>query len=1406
MANVQDLQAEFLRSAELSRIVDTDLTIEGNIVNGVKVLTGAVNVFTTRTDELFKLMDTSQKALFALSKLPLIGTVAKAAKSGVDKVEVTLENGTKVIREVEGPLNGLDNAVGKFSLAIQGGLSANSASLKISEARAESLETFKDDASVDDISGFTGVTQDGFETFQLANNVTEFILDQTEPAREYLSVLDYDAFDAASDLLGLINERLGTVTRELDGLIDIANEIDDALEPVSWALGAGREIEEKFIDPILAPFADATGLTGLVQELASALNPFATQFGLLEGALERVNLVLQNPNIANSFEQIWTEFEDLFDAAGPLVQITNVGPLSIPTIDGGVAIIGTNGDDELVGTDADDSFAPLGGDDIVRGGAGEDRAIFLESIEKYRVEIVDDGAGGEAIRVAANAPEIADEGTDLLFDVERVSFDTAGIGDFGIEEIRQFLYAGPGQPNLTGDDEDNIIIGDNAANVLSGGAGDDLVFGAGGNDTLSGDAGADIILGGAGNDTILVDIVPGEAAGDTVDGGEGFDRVILSGPSSVTVDFETQAINYGAAGISGFASVEAVTGTANADTFLMGQGAQRIETGGGADRVLYVGEGDAARHIPDDDLAFLSFKAGGYAGVKLAHLVGPGGTTLAAHTGLEGNLEAVTPSVENFKVFEGTDRADLFYALGTRDGGVGSQTPFNVTHGGEDFTLTGSAFFGGAGSDVFFASELTSLFDGQDGFDLVNFNLDYTIAERLSDSGIQSYTIDLEAGLATGLRNTGAAKSPIHLRNIEGVVGSRDDDVIIGNDQDNFLFGYAGRDVIDGGAGNDYIDASGLIGADLKGGAGNDVFALGAAEDAKLDGGDGVDTLDVIPDQAFRLDTFFDFEAAGDEGTDLINIAGWDISLTDGTAVSEFFTNLNPGSNTPFTYTSMLADIENVLASEFDDVVQGDAENNLINGRDGNDVLEGLGGDDLLIGGLGADTLIGGDGNDVLVGNGSGSESNFADLLTGGAGNDRFAVDDPSAIAEITDFTIGEDLLDIRGTGARFEDLDISPGGFSPGAAAVAGPAAASTSETQIFLDGKLIAILLGVDATELSEGDFLVGAFGTDDSYDLDIARDGTLPDLLANDQLATGATSAQIIEIDGQTIEPGQGVTLESGASITMDDAGQLTLQANGLFSAGSTTVQKFSYQFQDDTGALGQATVTLNVSNDNTDPVAVDDSAEVNEDDTVLISPLGNDSDADGDGLTLASAAAMHGQVAIEGASIRYQPNPDFFGADEISYVVEDGLGGSAAATIAIDVLPVEDAPDVFGETAQTEFETPFEIDVLANDRDADGDDLSIASASAEFGDVELLEGGLLRFTPADGFSGDDKVTYGVSDGTSIVEGVAAIRVAEDDESGGPEPEGEGGGADTSIFDGLVEALAAMSVLGLLLLALG
>ncbi|MBO6575051.1 MAG: cadherin-like domain-containing protein [Rhodothermales bacterium] len=97
-------------------------------------------------------------------------------------------------------------------------------------------------------------------------------------------------------------------------------------------------------------------------------------------------------------------------------------------------------------------------------------------------------------------------------------------------------------------------------------------------------------------------------------------------------------------------------------------------------------------------------------------------------------------------------------------------------------------------------------------------------------------------------------------------------------------------------------------------------------------------------------------------------------------------------------------------------------------------------------------------------------------------------------------------------------------------------------------------------------------------------------------------------------------------------------------------------------------------------NAEPTAVDDLGQVLEDVPAEFAVLNNDTDPEGDALSIASLTSpAFGSASIRNDTrIRYQPALEFSGADSLRYTVSDGRGGEASAWLRITVLPVDDPP--------------------------------------------------------------------------------------------------------------------------------
>ncbi|MCF2910808.1 Ig-like domain-containing protein [Pseudoalteromonas sp. DL2-H2.2] len=180
------------------------------------------------------------------------------------------------------------------------------------------------------------------------------------------------------------------------------------------------------------------------------------------------------------------------------------------------------------------------------------------------------------------------------------------------------------------------------------------------------------------------------------------------------------------------------------------------------------------------------------------------------------------------------------------------------------------------------------------------------------------------------------------------------------------------------------------------------------------------------------------------------------------------------------------------------------------------------------------------------------------------------------------------------------------------------------------------------------------------------------------------------------------------------------------------------------------------------DNTQPVAQADTLAVGAGLPVFINVLENDSDADGDTLTITGASADFGVVEILDNQLRYTPPVDYVGTATITYSIADGQGGTSSATVTVELV-VNAAPVTQLDTASTNDQASVILDVLANDMDPDGDALTLISATATHGKAVVNLDGTLSYEPKLGFNGEDTVTYQVKDAKGATStGIAKINV--------------------------------------------
>jgi len=195
------------------------------------------------------------------------------------------------------------------------------------------------------------------------------------------------------------------------------------------------------------------------------------------------------------------------------------------------------------------------------------------------------------------------------------------------------------------------------------------------------------------------------------------------------------------------------------------------------------------------------------------------------------------------------------------------------------------------------------------------------------------------------------------------------------------------------------------------------------------------------------------------------------------------------------------------------------------------------------------------------------------------------------------------------------------------------------------------------------------------------------------------------------------------------------------------------------------------------DNLAPIVFDDNATTEADRSVTVNVLENDSDPEGDALTIIGVTqGFNGAVSHTGSTLSYTPNPGFVGSDSFSYSIDDGYSASATGSVSITVLAANQAPVANADSVSINPGDSVIISVLANDTDPDGDALLITAASdANKGTVSWQPGEtVISYTHNPKRKGSDSFSYNISDGRG---GKATGTVSIDLGGGGTSGSGSG-----------------------------
>ena len=197
--------------------------------------------------------------------------------------------------------------------------------------------------------------------------------------------------------------------------------------------------------------------------------------------------------------------------------------------------------------------------------------------------------------------------------------------------------------------------------------------------------------------------------------------------------------------------------------------------------------------------------------------------------------------------------------------------------------------------------------------------------------------------------------------------------------------------------------------------------------------------------------------------------------------------------------------------------------------------------------------------------------------------------------------------------------------------------------------------------------------------------SRSNTAPSAV-DDSVTTSPDTPVTVNVLANDTDP-DGDTLTT-VSAGVPAHGTTVINSNGTItytpSSGYTGSDQFGYAISDGRGGTASAKVSISVTSGggttNTPPLAADDTATTPAGTPVAVNVLKNDTDADGDALTVTgSTTPAHGTTTVNSnGTVTYTPASGYTGTDVFDYTVSDGRGGTDTGTVTMTVTPTASQP--------------------------------------------------------------------------------------------------------------------------------
>ena len=274
-------------------------------------------------------------------------------------------------------------------------------------------------------------------------------------------------------------------------------------------------------------------------------------------------------------------------------------------------------------------------------------------------------------------------------------------------------------------------------------------------------------------------------------------------------------------------------------------------------------------------------------------------------------------------------------------------------------------------------------------------------------------------------------------------------------------------------------------------------------------------------------------------------------------------------------------------------------------------------------------------------------------------------------------------------------------------------------------------------------------------------------------------------------------ENVIAKKASSISVDIKGNLKTAISSVLpiiqvkssSSTTTAIQTFGFDtLQKDIDSIAQGTASAEIIQNYTsdilnymsvdqnievadlevDITALNDAVTLDEDSSIEIAPLSNDSYLRGQSISISQGSnSGFGEVSLAGNIFTYTPQENYNGSDSFTYNINQG-SKSDTGTVNITVTPVNDLPIITSAGSITVSENQTAV-LSINVTEPDGDELTYSISGTDASSFSVDTNGVITFNTAPDYETKNSysITYSVNDGVDTVSKDLSITIKDEND---------------------------------------